>query len=119
VCGGQRRYRKRPAPVLGRPRAMAGAFVGGLERGLKLSAEVEDERPPVKTVSRRLVTPAGLWDDPREVADLLQDRDRAANPGLRRRVPRAQCAISTGTVAAARMWLVAPPKIIWRSRLWV
>jgi hypothetical protein len=32
---------------------------------------------------------------------------------------RPQLAISTGSSAAPRMWLVAPPKIIWRSRLWV
>jgi hypothetical protein len=31
----------------------------------------------------------------------------------------AQCAMSTGSSACARMWLVAPPKIIWRRRLWV
>ena len=31
----------------------------------------------------------------------------------------AQCAMITGSSAAPRMWLVAPPKIIWRSRLWV
>ncbi len=30
-----------------------------------------------------------------------------------------QCAIRTGTVACDRMWLVGPPKIIWRRRLWV
>jgi hypothetical protein len=46
---------------------------------------VEDERPPVETVSRWLVTPAGLRDDPLEVADLLQGRDRAADPSLRQR----------------------------------
>jgi len=39
----------------------------------------------MQTVSRRLVTPAGLRDDPRKVADLLQGRDRAANPSLRQR----------------------------------
>jgi hypothetical protein len=31
----------------------------------------------------------------------------------------AQCAISTGRVVFARMWLVAPPNIICRNRLWV
>ena len=31
----------------------------------------------------------------------------------------AQCAISTGTLACDRIWLVGPPKIICRSRLWV
>ena len=30
-----------------------------------------------------------------------------------------QLAITTGSSAAARMWLVAPPKIICRRRLWV
>jgi len=30
-----------------------------------------------------------------------------------------QCAIKTGKVAFARMWRVAPPNIICRSRLWV
>jgi hypothetical protein len=30
-----------------------------------------------------------------------------------------QCAINTGKVAFARMWRVAPPKIIWRKRLCV
>ena len=30
-----------------------------------------------------------------------------------------QCAISTGSLALARTWRVVPPKIIWRSRLWV
>jgi hypothetical protein len=28
-----------------------------------------------------------------------------------------QWAMKTGTVAMARMWLVAPPNIIWRNRL--
>ena len=37
----------------------------------------------------------------------------------RRARPRAQCAIRTGSSACARMWLVAPPKIICRNRLWV
>src|SRR5215212_7131346 len=82
ACGKHGRCRERPAPVLGRPKATARPFVGLREHGLKLGTEMEDERPPVETVSRRLVTPAGLRDDPREVADLLQDRDRAANPGF-------------------------------------
>ena len=30
-----------------------------------------------------------------------------------------QCAMITGIFALARIWLVAPPKIIWRRRLWV
>ena len=34
-------------------------------------------------------------------------------------VPAPQCAISTGIAACARIWLVGPPKIIWRRRLWV
>jgi hypothetical protein len=33
---------------------------------------VERERLAMQTVSRRLVTPAGFRDDPREVADFLQ-----------------------------------------------
>jgi len=41
---------------------------------------VEDERPAVETVSRRLVTPAGLRDDPLEEADLLQHPDCPSNP---------------------------------------
>jgi len=41
---------------------------------------VEDERPPVEAVSRRLVAPAGLWDDPREEAGLLQGCDRPSDP---------------------------------------
>ena len=27
--------------------------------------------------------------------------------------------MKTGSVASARIWLVMPPKIIWRNRLWV
>jgi hypothetical protein len=32
---------------------------------------------------------------------------------------RCQFAMITGSSAAPRMWLVAPPKIIWRRREWV
>ena len=44
---------------------------------------MEDERPPVETVSRRLVTPAGLWDDPLKEADLLERPDRPSDPRFR------------------------------------
>src|SRR5215207_9496013 len=64
------RCRKRPPPVLSRPRATAGAFIGSLERDLKLGAEVERERPAMQTVNGRLVAPPRLWDDPLKEADL-------------------------------------------------
>ena len=47
-----------------------------------------------------------------------EDLDCRVKPGNDRRI-KGQCAMITGSSAAPRMWLVAPPKIIWRSRLWV
>ena len=41
----------------------------------------------------------------------------APTHGPRRDLPTPQCAIRTGNVLSARMWLVGPPKIIWRIRL--
>ena len=51
-------------------------------------------------------------------AEAANDRGRSRT-WRRWNVSRPQWAIRTGTVACDRMWLVGPPKIIWRRRLWV
>ena len=49
----------------------------------------------------------------------LSRKGRGFTRGLQKPLQPAQCAMKTGISAFARIWLVAPPKIIWRTRLCV
>ena len=89
--------------------AALGSWLSGLALRVDRAATSPRSRSPLQAPSRAL--PPSGW-----CASL---RQRTAKPSGTRCAIAAQCAKNTGSSAADRMWLVAPPKIIWRSRLCV
>ena len=90
------------ARCAGRAHQLADPGEAGGEAGGRLRAQPAC-RPPV------------IWSRAREPS---RARRGSRSSGDQLRPPR-QCAKNTGSSAAPRMWLVAPPKIICRSRLCV